>query len=485
MVRVAVLALLCFGAAWAIDIPPPADFGWQAPVCVATAPDGRTVVAASADLPRNVFLSCFGSDGSEVFTNQRIPAGYDQGALAIACGTADVAVLIEQRTMFPPFSNALLVQCIDWQRSVLWAETLLTSDQFSVPWFEPQMVRVSSQLLVTWREPGSSGGAVVHQWIDAASGLRIGVPMPAISEPVYGYALCVAETTAFVAGGSTLCRLTTDHESIVLQLQRSYNPVAVSGDGSQTLVFGVTGGVAGGEVTSPVDDTFTFDLEPIQGGTLPREVRACWPMVTYRVHADTLRAAAVYSLDPVTIGTGGTVHAHQIVRGSGGWGATWRNASGNAAWGNQLDSLGPMWGSAGDTILPMEEFAGTVPLAACGGGDFGYLAGIADGGSLTLRPIAQPSATAHPPRPEVPTTATLRAYPNPFNGAVSLRWSSARSSGGAIAIYDVLGRLVEEVAVVGYSGEARWEPSAASGSYLARFTGSDGSVATALLQYTK
>ncbi|NBC17091.1 MAG: T9SS type A sorting domain-containing protein [Bacteroidetes bacterium] len=78
-----------------------------------------------------------------------------------------------------------------------------------------------------------------------------------------------------------------------------------------------------------------------------------------------------------------------------------------------------------------------------------------------------------------PAQATLAAaYPNPFQGQTTLRYTLAQGGPVRLVVYDVLGRmvavLVDEVQRAG-TQQVRWDAAGvASGVYVARLETGDG-----------
>jgi len=100
---------------------------------------------------------------------------------------------------------------------------------------------------------------------------------------------------------------------------------------------------------------------------------------------------------------------------------------------------------------------------------------------VTLHAFSAP--TAAPELAPSPATATLAAYPNPFNPQVSLAWSLPRPGRLDLAVYDLRGRLIRQVLQgdsVAASGQARWDgtddagAAVASGVYLVRMRSEHG-----------
>jgi hypothetical protein len=80
------------------------------------------------------------------------------------------------------------------------------------------------------------------------------------------------------------------------------------------------------------------------------------------------------------------------------------------------------------------------------------------------------------PVTSLPSAFTLSAYPNPFNGEVTIHYELSQSAGIEVAIYNVLG---EQVEVLGNgrmeAGQhaVKWQAKGPSGIYFVRMSGAD------------
>jgi hypothetical protein len=89
------------------------------------------------------------------------------------------------------------------------------------------------------------------------------------------------------------------------------------------------------------------------------------------------------------------------------------------------------------------------------------------------------------PRPESPSTFSLAAYPNPFNGGTRLRWELSRAGETELEIFDIAGRLAFSTPLgmqTAGSHELLWSAeSLPSGLYVARLRSGSMHAAVKLL----
>jgi hypothetical protein len=82
---------------------------------------------------------------------------------------------------------------------------------------------------------------------------------------------------------------------------------------------------------------------------------------------------------------------------------------------------------------------------------------------------------SEPPTATAPTAWRLGpAYPNPFNASTTILYSVPANARGELVIYDVLGRLVQALALPSTSGVMQWAPRQTSGIYFAQIRWSGG-----------
>jgi hypothetical protein len=90
----------------------------------------------------------------------------------------------------------------------------------------------------------------------------------------------------------------------------------------------------------------------------------------------------------------------------------------------------------------------------------------------------------------VPSSFEVRAYPNPFNGEVSIQYNVAARGPAKVEVFNLVGQrvaiLVDEHVVAPGSYTARWQPiGLASGLYLARVESEARSIVTTKIVYMR
>jgi hypothetical protein len=84
---------------------------------------------------------------------------------------------------------------------------------------------------------------------------------------------------------------------------------------------------------------------------------------------------------------------------------------------------------------------------------------------------------ASPRTPQVPSEFSLSAYPNPFNGATGISFTTSRDSKSQLRIYDVTGREVFVSELTETSGAIAWSPSGiATGNFFVQLSSGNQSL---------
>ncbi len=69
----------------------------------------------------------------------------------------------------------------------------------------------------------------------------------------------------------------------------------------------------------------------------------------------------------------------------------------------------------------------------------------------------------------IPTElAVTNVYPNPFNATAQIAYQLPTGGQGRIVLFDLLGRVADQIAISGYSGTVSWSPRLGSGIYFAQ-----------------
>lgn len=90
------------------------------------------------------------------------------------------------------------------------------------------------------------------------------------------------------------------------------------------------------------------------------------------------------------------------------------------------------------------------------------------------------------PRAPVPTVATLGpAFPNPFNTTVRLPYQVPAGHEAELVVFDILGREVDRVQLLGHRGTVAWTATGATGLYFAQVRCASGTTPVVKLVFLK